>query len=436
MPKFFGQDSEIQAPLAYRLRPRSFDELVGQEHILGPGGLVRRFYEAGQLPSMIFWGGPGCGKTTLAMVLAQSIGADFYPLSAVTAGVGDIKKISKKARENMDQSRKTVLFLDEIHRFNRAQQDILLGPVEEGVLILLGATTENPSFSVITPLLSRSRVVVLRPLTEEDLLILLTRGLALLQETASYPVSGEPEALSLLAAYAQGDARRALNLLETVVTNVPSGTTVITVEELKPFLDERWLAYDKSGEEHFNQISAFIKSMRAGDPDAALYWLGRMLESGEDPLYCARRMIRFASEDIGNASPQALQMAINARQAYEILGSPEGEMSLMQAAVYLAVAPKSDAVYLASKRVKRELKQTGNLPVPLQVRNAPTKLMKKLDYGQGYVNPHRVAEAGGPLLECLPAGLRERHFYRPGHNGFEDTICRRLQERKEKKKKD
>jgi putative ATPase len=436
MPKLFGHDSEMQAPLAYRLRPRSFDELVGQEHVLGPGGLVRRFYEAGQLPSMIFWGGPGCGKTTLAMVLAQSIGADFYPLSAVTAGVGDIKKISKKARENMDQFRKTVLFLDEIHRFNRAQQDILLGPVEEGVVILLGATTENPSFSVITPLLSRSRVVMLRPLTEKDLLILLTRGLDLLQETAGYPVSGEPEALSLLAAYAQGDARRALNLLETVVTNLVPGTIVITVEELKPFLDERWLAYDKNGEEHFNQISAFIKSMRASDPDAALYWLGRMLESGEDPLYCARRMIRFASEDIGNASPQALQMAINARQAYEILGSPEGEMSLMQAAVYLAVAPKSDAVYLASKRVKRELKQTGNLPVPLQVRNAPTKLMKKLDYGKGYVNPHRAAEAGGTLLECLPAGLRERNFYRPGHNGFEDTICRRLQERKETKKKD
>lgn len=434
MPTLFGQDSEIPAPLAHRLRPRFFDELVGQEHILGPGGLVRRFYEAGQLPSMIFWGGPGCGKTTLATVLARSIGADFYPLSAVTAGVADIKKISKKARENREQFRKTVLFLDEIHRFNRAQQDILLGPVEEGVLILLGATTENPSFSVITPLLSRSRVIVLKPLEEEDLVILLNRGLALLQETAGYPVSGDPKALSLLAAYAQGDARRALNLLETVVTNMPSSTTAITPEVLKPFLDERWLAYDKSGEEHFNQISAFIKSMRAGDPDATLYWLGRMLESGEDPLYCARRMIRFASEDIGNASPQALQMAINARQAYEILGSPEGELSLMQAAVYLAVAPKSDAVYLAAKRLKQEFKKTGHLPVPLQVRNAPTNLMKKLDYGKGYVNPHRAAESGGPLLECLPEGLQERHFYRPTHNGFEDTICRRLQERKVKKK--
>ncbi|MEA2108381.1 MAG: replication-associated recombination protein A [Pseudomonadota bacterium] len=434
MPTLFGHDRKILAPLAHRLRPLSFDELVGQEHILGPGGLVRRFYEAGQLPSMIFWGGPGCGKTTLAMVLARSVGADFYPLSAVTAGVGDIKKISKKARENMDQSRKTVLFLDEIHRFNRAQQDILLGPVEEGILILLGATTENPSFSVITPLLSRSRVVVLKPLTEEDLLVLLNRGLALFRESINRPISVENDALSMLAAYAQGDARRALNLLETVVTNLPADVTDISPEVLQPFLGERWLAYDKSGEEHFNQISAFIKSMRAGDPDAALYWLGRMLESGEDPLYCARRMIRFASEDIGNASPQALQMAINARQAYEILGSPEGEMSLMQAAVYLAVAPKSDAVYLASKRVKGELKQTGNLPVPLQVRNAPSKLMKKLDYGKGYVNPHRAAEDGGPLLECLPAGLRERHFYRPGHNGFEDTICRRLQERKGKKK--
>jgi len=435
MTNIFEEDSEMLAPLAHRLRPRSFDELVGQEHILGPGGLVRRFHEAGQLPSMIFWGGPGCGKTTLAMVLARDAGADFHPLSAVTAGVADIKKISKQARENREMSRKTVLFLDEIHRFNRAQQDILLGPVEEGVLILLGATTENPSFSVITPLLSRSRVVVLKPLTEGHILVLLNRGLALLRESGGGQVSVADEALLLLAAYAQGDARRALNLLETVVTNMPPDTSVVTPAELEPFLEGRWLAYDKSGEEHYNQISAFIKSMRAGDPDAALYWLGRMLESGEDPLYCARRMIRFASEDIGNASPQALQMAINARQAYEILGSPEGEMSLMQAAVYLAVAPKSDAVYLAVKRVKKELKQTGHPPVPLQVRNAPTALMKKLDYGKGYVNPHRAAEAGGPLLECLPEGLRERRFYRPTRNGFEETICRRLQERKREKKK-
>ncbi|MBN2333153.1 MAG: replication-associated recombination protein A [Deltaproteobacteria bacterium] len=428
------QQHESLAPLAHRARPRTFDELVGQRHLLGPGGIIRRFFEAGQLPSMIFWGGPGCGKTTLAMVLARSVGADFYHLSAVTAGVGDIKKISAQARENLQEGRKTVLFLDEIHRFNRAQQDILLGPVEEGVLILLGATTENPSFSVITPLLSRSRVIVLKPLTDDDLETVLQRGLALLATEADYSLVVADDVLPTLAAYAQGDARRALNLLETVVLHRESRDQAITWDEVQPFLADRYLTYDKSGEEHYNHISAFIKSMRAGDPDAVLYWLGRMLEAGEDPLYCARRMIRFASEDIGNAAPQALQMAINARQAYEVLGSPEGELSLMQAAVYLAVSPKSDAIYLAVKRVRREIEQTGSLPVPLQVRNAPTKLMKKLDYGKGYVNPHRAAESGGPLLECLPEGLRERHFYRPGRQGFEETITARLQERLARKK--
>ncbi|MBW1645806.1 MAG: replication-associated recombination protein A [Deltaproteobacteria bacterium] len=423
------QLTDSLAPLAHRLRPASLDELVGQADVLGENGLVRRFYEAGQLPSLIFWGPPGCGKTTLATVLARGIGADFHHLSAVTAGVAEIRKISAAARENHRQGRRTVLFLDEIHRFNKAQQDFLLGPVEEGVLILLGATTENPSFSVITPLLSRTRVIVLRPLAVADLVRLLRRGWELLLADLDRRLTVGDEVLSIMAEYAQGDARRALNLLETVVVNLPAAVDEITPATLQPFLAERWLAYDRDGEEHYNQISAFIKSLRAGDPDAALYWLERMLAAGEDPLYCARRMIRFASEDIGNASPQALQMAINARQAYEILGSPEGEICLQQAAVYLAAAPKSDAVYLAAKRVRREVKATGHLPVPLQLRNAPTKLMRQLDYGRGYVNPHRAAESGGPLLACLPDGLREKSFYRPTTNGFEDTITRRLQER-------
>ncbi len=416
-------------PLAHRLRPRNLDELVGQSAVLGRDGLVRRFYQAGQLPSLIFWGPPGCGKTTLAMVLAKGVGASLHQLSAVTAGVAEVRKISAAARENLQRGRRTVLFLDEIHRFNKAQQDFLLGPVEEGALILLGATTENPSFTVITPLLSRTRVVVLRPLAAAELEELLRRGWRLLAADREASLTISDEVFAAIAEYAQGDARRALNLLETVVVNQPAAAGEISLATLRPFLAERWLAYDRDGEEHYNQISAFIKSLRAGDPDAALYWLDRMLAAGEDPLYCARRMIRFASEDIGNASPQALQMAINARQAYEILGSPEGEICLQQAAVYLAAAPKSDAVYLAAKRVRREIRKTGNLPVPLQLRNAPTGLMRRLDYGRGYVNPHRAAEQGGPLLECLPAGLEEKRFYRPTGNGFEETISRRLRER-------
>ncbi len=418
-------------PLAHRQRPQSLKEFVGQHQLLSEDGFIARMLSQGHLDSIIFWGPPGCGKTTLATLLAGAVEADFHKLSAVTAGVADIRKIAKLGRENQLKSRRTVLFLDEIHRFNKAQQDFLLAPVEEGCLVLLGATTENPSFSIITPLLSRARVAVLEALNEAEIKLLLEKAAVrlALDHGCEFKVAGE--VFAVIAASAQGDARRALNLLEMACVNLVSEEgTELTLAALAPLFTSRELVYDRDGEEHFNQISAFIKSMRAGDPDAALYWLGRMLKSGEDPLYCARRMIRFASEDIGNAAPQALQLAINARQAYETLGSPEGELALYQAAVYLATAPKSDAVYLAMKRVAKEIKATGSQPVPLQVRNAPTGLMKELGYGRDYVNPHR--DVMNPLLiEALPEKLSESSFYRPTENGYEVTIRERLAARKE-----
>ena len=418
-------------PLAHRQRPQSLKEFVGQHHLLSDDGFIARMLSQGHLASMIFWGPPGCGKTTLAILLAGVVGADFHKLSAVTAGVADIRKIAGLGRENQLSGRRTVLFLDEIHRFNKAQQDFLLAPVEDGRLVLLGATTENPSFSIITPLLSRARVAVLEALTEVEIKLLLEKAVVRLTIDYGRKFKVATEVFAAIAASAQGDARRALNLLEMACINLVSEEgTELTLAALAPLFTSRELVYDRDGEEHFNQISAFIKSMRAGDPDAALYWLGRMLKSGEEPLYCARRMIRFASEDIGNAAPQALQLAINARQAYETLGSPEGELALYQAAVYLATAPKSDAVYLAMKRVAKEIKATGSQPVPLQVRNAPTGLMKELGYGRDYVNPHRD-EMNPLLIEALPEKLSELSFYRPTANGYEVTIRERLAAREE-----
>ena len=416
-------------PLAHRLRPKNLEEFIGQSHLLEEEGFIARMLAAGEIYSLILWGPPGCGKTTLATLLAEKAAADFHRFSAVTAGVADIRKLAARGRDNLRLGLKTVLFLDEIHRFNKAQQDFLLGPVEEGSLILLGATTENPSFSIITPLLSRARVAVLQPLTATDLAVLLKRAGTRLNEDYGREVEIVDEVIGRIAVFAEGDARRALNLLETAFLNLPAGRNLLAADDLAPLLEGRELLYDRDGEEHFNQISAFIKSLRAGDPDAALYWLGRMLKAGEDPLYCARRMIRFASEDIGNAAPQALQLAINARQAYETLGSPEGELALCQAAVYLATAPKSDAVYRAWKRVLKEIKASGNQPVPLQVRNAPTGLLRKLDYGRGYVNPHRDP-ANPARIQALPEGLWEKSFYRPTDSGYEATIGQRLEERR------
>lgn len=420
-------------PLAHRLRPQSLQEFVGQRHLLGENGFIARMLAHGHLDSMVFWGPPGCGKTTLAILLAGAVEADFHRLSAVTAGVGDIRKIAKIGRENRESDHRTVLFLDEIHRFNKAQQDFLLAPVEEGSLILLGATTENPSFSIITPLLSRARVAVLKALDLGESLVLLNSAVVRLVADYGRELKVEADVLERIAGYAEGDARRGLNLLEMAFINLESERNDLTVVDLKPLLEGRGLAYDRDGEEHFNQISAFIKSMRAGDPDASLYWLGRMLKAGEEPLYLARRMIRFASEDIGNAAPQALQLAINARQAYEVLGSPEGELALYQAAAYLTTAPKSDAVYLAMKRIGQEIKRSGNQPVPMQVRNAPTGLMQELGYGAGYVNPHRDKMNPG-LIEALPEKLSSSSFYQPAGNGYEATVCQRLNEREKLKR--
>lgn len=417
-------------PLAHRLRPCNFAEFVGQEHLLGEKGFISLMLSHGHLDSMVLWGPPGCGKTTLAILLAGVVKADFHQLSAVTAGVADIRKIAKIGRENREQGHRTVLFLDEIHRFNKAQQDFLLAPVEEGSLILLGATTENPSFSIITPLLSRARVAVLKSLDRDAIFNLLRKAMQRLADDYGREIFMADEVLDRIAAYAEGDARRGLNLLEMAFINLDPEQTKLTTVDLKPLLEGRGLAYDRDGEEHFNQISAFIKSMRAGDPDAALYWLGRMLESGEEPLYLARRMIRFASEDVGNAAPQALQLAINARQAYATLGSPEGELALYQVAAYLTTAPKSDAVYLAMKRVVNEIKKSGNQPVPMQVRNAPTGLMQDLGYGTGYVNPHRDRINPG-LIAALPEKLAGTAFYQPTGNGYEATVCQRLQEREQ-----
>ncbi len=417
-------------PLAHRLRPRDLSEFVGQRHLLGEKGFIGMMLARGHLDSMVFWGPPGCGKTTLANLLAGAVAADFHRLSAVTAGVADIRKIAKTGRENREKGQRTVLFLDEIHRFNKAQQDFLLAPVEEGALILLGATTENPSFSIITPLLSRVRVAVLKALSIEMSLELLRKAVLRLADDYGRGVTVADGVLERIAVFAEGDARRGLNLLETAFINLDPERCQLREEDLKPLLTGRGLAYDRDGEEHFNQISAFIKSMRAGDPDAALYWLGRMLISGEEPLYLARRMIRFASEDIGNAAPQALQLAINARQAYETLGSPEGELALYQVAAYLATAPKSDAVYLAMKRVIKEIKKSGNQPVPLQVRNAPTGLLRELGYGSGYVNPHRDKINPG-LIVALPEKLVGLSFYQPSENGYEATVNQRLREREQ-----
>ncbi|MCK5681486.1 replication-associated recombination protein A [bacterium] len=420
-------------PLAHRLRPQSLQEFVGQGHLLGENGFITQMLAHEHLDSMIFWGPPGCGKTTLAILLAGAVEADFYQLSAVTAGVGDIRKIAKAGRENRERDRRTVLFLDEIHRFNKAQQDFLLAPVEEGSLVLLGATTENPSFSIITPLLSRARVAVLKALDSVESQILLRNAVVRLNVDYGREIAVAEEVIKRVADYAEGDARRGLNFLEMAFINLDSERVDLTVADLGTLLVGRELAYDRDGEEHYNQISAFIKSMRAGDPDASLYWLGRMLQAGEEPLYLARRMIRFASEDVGNAAPQALQLAINARQAYETLGSPEGELALFQVAAYLATAPKSDAVYLAMKRVMKEIKRSGNQPVPMQVRNAPTGLMQGLGYGEGYVNPHRDRVNPG-LIEALPEKLHDPSFYQPSENGYEITVRQRMAEREKIKR--
>ncbi|HSR70093.1 MAG TPA: replication-associated recombination protein A [Acidobacteriota bacterium] len=402
------------APLADRMRPGSLEEMLGQEHLLGQGKVLRRLIEEDQVSSMILWGPPGVGKTTLARLVARHSKAYFVSLSAVLSGVKDIKQVVEQARRMTAAGRRTVLFIDELHRFNKAQQDALLPHVESGALTLIGATTENPSFEVIAPLLSRSRVFVLRPLEEEDILKLLHRALQDEERgLGKWAMEVEEDVLSRIASFAEGDARQALNSLEVACRLARSSGQSpprLTAKLLAEALQNRHLRYDKSGEEHYNIISALHKSMRNSDPDASLYWLGRMLEAGEDPRYILRRMIRFAAEDVGLADPDAVGRAVDALRAYDFVGLPEGKLFLAQTAVYLAKAPKSNAVYKAYGAVEKDVRETRSEPVPLHLRNAPTRLMKDLGYGQGYRYAH---DEGGRVEEmnCLPEKLKDRRYW-------------------------
>jgi putative ATPase len=406
------------------MRPRALDEVVGQEHLTGPGKVLRRALADGALHSMILWGPPGTGKTTLAQLMAEVAGARFVTFSAVLSGVKEIRAVTAEAAtERAVRRRRTILFVDEIHRFNKAQQDAFLPHVEKGAVVLVGATTENPSFEVNAALLSRCRVYVLRPLGEDEIVRILSRALEDRERgLGAAGVSAEPDALRLIARLANGDARSALNILELAAA-APAGR--ITEASVREAAQKKALLYDKAGEEHYNLISALHKSLRDSDPDGALYWLGRMLEAGEDPLYVARRLVRFASEDVGNADPQALRITLDAKEAYHFLGTPEGELALAQAACYLALAPKSNAVYAAWNEVKADIRDKPAEPVPLHIRNAPSGLMSSLGYGKGYQYAHDAPEA---LVdqEHLPDALRGRVYYRPVERGAEQAMAERL----------
>jgi len=417
------REAASRAPLADRMRPTSLADLLGQEHLTGPGRLLRRAVEGGALPSLILWGPPGTGKTTLARLLAGSSKAAFVQMSAVSAGVKDIREAVAQAEERARlHGQRTVLFLDEIHRFNKAQQDALLPHVERGTLTLLGATTENPSFEVNSALLSRTRVVTLRPLEEDELLELLRRALVAPHGLAG-KVEADEDALRFIARTAGGDARRALTALETAA----AGGGRITVPVAEEALQRKVLLYDRAGDEHYAVISAFIKSMRGSDPDAALYWMTRMLEAGEDPRFVLRRMVIFASEDVGNADPQALMVAVAALQAYELVGLPEGTLPMTQAVAYLSLAPKSNAVITAYGKAKETVQETGTLPVPPHLRPASTPLMRKLGFGSGYQYPHDF-EGQWVRQQYLPDSLQGRHFYEPEESGAEAGLKRRLEE--------
>jgi putative ATPase len=426
-------------PLADRMRPQTLDDFIGQEELLGPGKPLRTQIEHDELGSMLLWGPPGCGKTTLARIVAKRTRSEFVPFSAVLSGIKEIKGVMAKAEGVRRYGRRTIVFVDEVHRFNRAQQDAFLPHVEAGNIVLIGATTENPSFEVIAPLLSRMKVYVLRPLSQEQIVTLLRKAIEdPVRGLGKERVEASDEILDRIAVLANGDARAAYNTLEALVLGTEPGTEpgsgpgadgrrVLSEARLEDVLQKKLLPYDKSGEEHYNLISALHKSVRNSDPDAALYWLARMLESGEDPLYLARRMVRMASEDIGLAEPGALAVTIAAKEAFDFIGPPEGNLALAQAAVYLSLAPKSNALYTGYGEVREDLQRTIAEPVPLHLRNAVTGLMGNLGYGKGYQYAHDVEDKVTDMT-CLPESLAGRVYYKPTDQGFEARIRQRLEE--------
>ena len=430
-------DREIPQPLAARLRPETLEEYVGQTHLLGPGKVLRRLIESDRISSMIFWGPPGVGKTTLARIIAHRTKSNFIDFSAVTSGIKEIKAVMQEAENNRRFGTRTIVFVDEIHRFNKAQQDAFLPFVEKGSIILIGATTENPSFEINGALLSRCKVFVLKELTVEDLLSLLRRALTDPRGFGSQKIEISDDLLEMIARFANGDARTALSTLEMAVLNGEldgDGTVTVTKETLEQCTSKKSLLYDKNGEEHYNLISALHKSMRNSDPDAAVYWLARMLEAGEDPLYIARRVTRFASEDVGLADPQAVTVAISAYQACHFIGMPECSVHLTEAVVYLSLAPKSNALYVAYETAKKDAIEQLAEPVPLVIRNAPTKLMKDQEYGKGYQYAHDTKEKLTDM-QCLPDALLGREYYHPTEQGREAEYGRHLQEIKEWKRR-
>jgi putative ATPase len=427
-----GEQQRMQeAPLATRMRPTSLNTFVGQQHIIGPGRVLRKTIESGRIPSIILWGPPGCGKTTLAYIIAHTNGAHFSPVSAVSASVADLRRIIEEAKGRRQiHLQKTILFIDEIHRFNKTQQDAILPFVEDGTIVFIGATTENPSFEVTSPLLSRSRVLTLKPLAEDELQVIITRALKdNLRGIGELNAEIATEALIHLITLSNNDARVALNTLEIAAQSTPleKGKRHITLPTIEDILQHRALPYDKSGDQHYDIISALHKSMRGSDPDASLYWLARMLEAGEDPLYIARRLVRFASEDVGLADSQALVIAMAAQQAVHFIGMPEGNLALAEATVYLATAPKSNSLYEAYSRAQKEVEQGTSESVPLHLRNPGTPLMKELGYGEGYKHAHDYPEHFVEQ-QNLPDSLQNRKYYTPSGLGYEKQVISRLKD--------